>query len=389
MPSPRMTRNAPAVEGVARQAARDAGVTPDLLGEYLHAALGAAEAGGRMGRAAVEDCVRYGREAAEAAVPLPKLLDLYLSATWRLWAEFMDGYGARAPVDTRTAAAALLRAADDAAAALARGYDTAQRQAIRREEAVRREFVDDLLAGRSGSEALHDHARRLAFNLAGAHRAMVAGSPTPMRDAGPVQTRVESALIAAAGAADGFVATKDGLLVCVVPATAPVTGHDVLGYLNQADPGPWCVGVGRPAGGGAGVAQSYAEAREALEFRERLRLPDPVVTFASMLPLRLLSQNESALREAVESVLGPLAAARGGAGPLIDTLEAYFDAALSATDTARRLHLSVRAVTYRLDRVVALTGRSVRDPNDRFALEIAVRGHRLLAAGPPTVSVPG
>jgi DNA-binding PucR family transcriptional regulator len=343
--------------------------------------------GGRLGRTAVEDCVRFGREAAEAAIPLPKLLDLYLSATWRLWADLIGGARERPLPDIPSAAAALLRAADDAAAALARGYDTAQRQAIRREEAVRREFVDDLLAGRTGSEAFRDHARRLGFNLAGAHRAMVASSPGPLEDAGPVQMRVESSLVAAAGTADGFVTTKEGLLVCVVPAAAAVTGDDLLGHLRAAGPGPWSVGVGRAASGGAGVAQSYAEAREALGFRARLRLPDPVVAFSSLLPLRLLTQHEAALKEAVDSVLGPLGAARGGAEPLIDTLEAYFDVGLSATEAARRLHLSVRTVTYRLERVSVLTGRSVRDANDRFALEIAVRGHRLLttdvAAGAP------
>jgi DNA-binding PucR family transcriptional regulator len=112
-----------------------------------------------------------------------------------------------------------------------------------------------------------------------------------------------------------------------------------------------------------------------------LALAGGVVRFADLLPYRLLLQDQQLLRETVDDVLGPLAGARGGAEPLIETLEAYFDEALSTTATARRVHLSVRAVTYRLDRIAELTGRSLRDPRDRFALELAVRGRRLVADG--------
>ena len=40
--------------------------------------------------------------------------------------------------------------------------------------------------------------------------------------------------------------------------------------------------------------------------------------------------------------------------------------------------LSVRAVTYRLDRIRELTGQNVNDPNDSFALHAAVLGAKLL-----------
>jgi DNA-binding PucR family transcriptional regulator len=49
-----------------------------------------------------------------------------------------------------------------------------------------------------------------------------------------------------------------------------------------------------------------------------------------------------------------------------------------ATDTARRLHLSVRAVTYRLDRVRTLTGYDPTDPAQRFTMHAAVLGAKLL-----------
>lgn len=47
-------------------------------------------------------------------------------------------------------------------------------------------------------------------------------------------------------------------------------------------------------------------------------------------------------------------------------------------EAARRLSLSVRALTYRLQRVRALTGSDPADPRHRYALQTAVIGARLL-----------
>jgi DNA-binding PucR family transcriptional regulator len=62
----------------------------------------------------------------------------------------------------------------------------------------------------------------------------------------------------------------------------------------------------------------------------------------------------------------------------VDTLAAYFDSGCVATAAAARLHLSVRAVTYRLDRVKSLTGFDPLDPAHRFTLQVAVLGAKLL-----------
>jgi DNA-binding PucR family transcriptional regulator len=56
----------------------------------------------------------------------------------------------------------------------------------------------------------------------------------------------------------------------------------------------------------------------------------------------------------------------------------YFETGGVATAAARELHVGVRTVTYRLDRVRALTGYSVYDPQQSFTLQVAVLGARLL-----------
>jgi DNA-binding PucR family transcriptional regulator len=93
---------------------------------------------------------------------------------------------------------------------------------------------------------------------------------------------------------------------------------------------------------------------------------------------RMLLRNPGAITELVENVLGPLRQARGGPGPLLQTLATYYATGGVAAETARRIHIGVRTVTYRLERIRALTGYSATDPAHRFTLEAAVLGARLL-----------
>jgi DNA-binding PucR family transcriptional regulator len=138
------------------------------------------------------------------------------------------------------------------------------------------------------------------------------------------------------------------------------------------------VAVGRAHPGAYGIARSYEEAREGLTMASRMRLDRPIVETRDVLTYRVLARDQTALVDLVCSVLNPLREARGGAEPLVDTLAAYFDSGCVATATAARLHLSVRAVTYRLDRVKSLTGFDPLDPAHRLTLQMAVLGARLL-----------
>ncbi|MGQ4440566.1 helix-turn-helix domain-containing protein, partial [Streptomyces violaceoruber] len=62
----------------------------------------------------------------------------------------------------------------------------------------------------------------------------------------------------------------------------------------------------------------------------------------------------------------------------LETLTAYFDAGCVAAAAARRLSLSVRALTYRLERIHHLTGADPTDPAHRYMLQTATIGARLL-----------
>ena len=365
-------------EQVGLRAGRDAAIDPALLGGYLPAALAAAAAGRRLTRSDLAEYREKGGIAAEQGSALAAVLDLYLSATWRLWADVNARADSATPATVGTVAGFLFRAADDAAEAEAEGYEAVQRQTVRREESLRREFVDDLLIGGGDPALLQERAARFGFNLAATHVVAAARTDRLLEDAGPVQARVETYVLATFGGRDVVVACKGGLLICVLPTLDPDAALDLVRALEESEPGPWHVAIGRPHGGPVGILRAYEEARESLDLARRLGWTNPVVRYEALLPYRLLTLDPTTAAEMVEEILGPLHRARGGIEPMVETLEGYFAESGNVSGTGRRIHLSARAVVYRLERIAQLTGYSPQDPEGHFVLEVAVRARRLL-----------
>ncbi|MGH3402310.1 MAG: hypothetical protein ACRDRJ_07320, partial [Streptosporangiaceae bacterium] len=97
----------PDLAAITRAASRETGgVPPDLLGDFLPAVHGAALTGRRLTAAELTGYGRSGERAAESGVALRGLVDLYLSAAWRLWRGLPDPGGV---VATRAAGLAVLR----------------------------------------------------------------------------------------------------------------------------------------------------------------------------------------------------------------------------------------------------------------------------------------
>jgi DNA-binding PucR family transcriptional regulator len=352
--------------GIAAEAATEAGVAEaDLLGDYLPRLADACRTGARLARRQVAEYRALGARAADSGVALPALIDLYLSATWRVWRQLPQVAGDD-PEAIRVAGEIVLHAVDDAVAAVADGFQQARRAAVRLEESTRREFVDDLLSGTGDPVQMLARAERFGLDLTGRYAVTVIRGPRPYQDTSP---RVSQATSSVTSLADDFlVTTRQGELVTVLPVTA-----DPVPVLDEER-----AGLGRAHPGVAGVARSYAEARDALDLADRLGLPDQVVRADHLLIFRVLLRDRDAIEELIAAVLAPLRSARGGAGPLLETIEAYLDTGGNTTATARRLHLSVRAVTYRLARIHALTGHDPTDAQDRFILHAAVLAARAL-----------
>ncbi|MEU1566876.1 helix-turn-helix domain-containing protein [Streptomyces mirabilis] len=340
-------------------------IPEDYLSGYALLLAEASATGRRLTRDEIESRRALGERAANAGHGLRALASAHLSAARAAWPT--------TPGSADSTLAAIQQVID----AFAEGYERAQFLAVRKEEAARREFIDDLLYGRSDLGRLAERAERFGLRLSHAHAVAVAQGTTAYDEGAVVPRQVEQALIARFGDRNILLTTKHGRMLCVAPGDQ----DDVLTYFAKrayaaTDGGR--IAIGRPQPGPGGVVQSYEEALNTLELAERLELDDPVLRAADLLVYPVLTRDRQAMADLVLDALGPLTTARGGAQVLLDTLTAYFDCGCVATEAARRLSLSVRALTYRLERIHKLTGANPADPAHRYMLQTAVIGARLL-----------
>lgn len=378
---------------VAKGAAHDVGDVPaEFLGNYLSMLAEAATSGQLPKPRELAGVRQLGRRAAHAGLSAGQGVNLYLSAARRVWDELPWASRERDRAQVRIAAGAVLQVIDAAVAAFAEGHAEGGRARIRREESNRRDLVEDLLRGDARLGELVERAEPFGLDLNRAHQIAIAQPGERLSTIEAATRSLERVVLDRFGDRDVLVATKEGLIVVLAPAdnaasgppAAGSAGADGLGQLLYRDlsrlrrGSPWRVAVGRAHPGAYGIARSYEEAREGLTIATRMKLTTPVVESRDVLLYRVILRDLPAISDLVHSALEPLREARGGARPLLETLEAYFDCGNVATATAARLHLSVRAVTYRLNRVKTLTGYNPVDPKHRLTLETAVLGAQLL-----------
>jgi hypothetical protein len=372
--------------GVAVGGAADAGgLDIALLGDFLPVLTAAVAAGTPIGARELRTYRALGGSAARQGVALRALLDLYLSAAWRLWAHLPPVRDASAdPQRVVVAGEVMLHAVDDVVASLAEGYQLARGALVRAQESARREFIDDLLNGGGDISALLRRAAGFGLDLSGPHAVATVRTERPVDDTDPLVPAAERSIRGRKGDTHPLLASKDGRLVVVfaAPDRDAITqvGERLTRTLGAGRRrlGAWQIGIGRSGVGAPGVLSSYRESSEALLLAQRLSLDAQVIDARDLLVYQVLLRDRAALVDLVGETLTPLRSARGGAGPLIATLQAYFASGGNAARCAREMHLSVRAVTYRLDRVRDLSGLDPNDADDRFTLHVAALGARLL-----------
>ncbi|WP_436232795.1 PucR family transcriptional regulator [Actinacidiphila alni] len=328
-----------------------------------------------LSRAEREGRRALGEQAADSGIALSALIGGHLGAARHAWPTLPGVAGARDAAELRKVGAAVLAALEAGAAALTDGHGRAQRHAVRRAAGARKAFVDDLLYGRSDPGRIAEQAEGFGLRLADRHIVAVAAAvgEDPYDETHPMLHRVERELAGRFGDHDALIAPKDGQLVCIATS---VQRH-VLDAFVKTVAAPRTA-VGRAHSGAVGVVRSYEEALSALDLAERLALEPAVLNAADLLVFPVLMRDRAAMSDLVRTVLGPLEDARGGAQPLLDTITAYAASGYVNAEAARRLDLSVRALSYRLERIAALTGFDPDDALQRYTLETAAMGARLL-----------
>jgi sugar diacid utilization regulator/putative methionine-R-sulfoxide reductase with GAF domain len=196
---------------------------------------------------------------------------------------------------------------------------------------------------------------------------------------GLIRSRMPGALTLVRSASAVFLIPDD-----VAPdlATAEkLAGQVLAGAAPVMKPGTASVGVGNLANSVGELARSHLEARQALRLTRRAGSRGRVASYRSLGAFRLLLEVQSpdALRRFVQELLGPLLQyAQSRDTPLLETLEALAAARWVRRAAARQLSIHINSMSYRVERIQALTGLSLDDPETRVAISIALRARAML-----------
>ncbi len=134
--------------------------------------------------------------------------------------------------------------------------------------------------------------------------------------------------------------------------------------------------LGRIAHNLQGIPLSFREAQQALEIGRRLFGEGKLHSFARLGIYRLLFylNGHSEMTDFYHETLGPLL---NHDSTYIDTLEGFFRCNGNLSEMARTMHFHRNSLLYRINRIEALLGHSLEDPEVRLSLQIALKIHHL------------
>ena len=358
---------------------RGLGEASDGMPPRIHAPTPLAQAGAREVR------ITAGRPARPLdVVPVRAGADLLGLLAVAVDAQTVDSHGRRRALEHGSTVLALELSKERAAAEV--------------ERRLRGDLVEEVLAGgMEGDEAerVARQAERLGHRLP--HRAWVVVLE-------PDDDETEAAL-AARGQQDRLDAALSGLIrsrlpgaltlvrsasaVFLIPdeiaadlaAVEKLAGLVLAGAAPVMKPGTASVGIGNLATSVGELARSHIEARQALRLTRRVGGRGRVASYRSLGAFRLLLEVQSpdALRRFVDELLGTLLQyAQSRDTPLLETLEALSATRWVRRAAARQLGIHINSMSYRVERIQALTGLQLDDPETRVAISIALRARAML-----------
>lgn len=239
-------------------------------------------------------------------------------------------------------------------------------------------FVDDLLASEIADEqAWVQRGESLGYDLSRPHTAwlvdvqeaadwhgVLAQFVASRKEAIPISRRNEGVLLFWPGDT-----LKSGR------AFKSDAGELVEQLLAVAPKAQIIIGIGRPAASPGEWLRSLQQARESWHMGKSWQA-SPVTYFGDLGLYQLLtalSSNPEAARFFRKTVRPLVEHDDNRNAELVDTLDAFFYCHGNLSQTAVRLHIHRNTLTYRLERIAAITRLDLNDPDARFSLQLALK----------------
>jgi len=271
---------------------------------------------------------------------------------------------------------------------------------------LRGEALDALLSGTYvGEPQMRARAAQLGHDLSQPHvalwvelevRAMSVSASPPAEEATPAAIELAEALRIGLAAWTRARATQ---VVALAPLAKLDRGIEGLAERVQAtltgpaatspkagaagvrgSPSDWTAGVGEAAIGPAQMRRSATEAHDAARLGLRVLGPCHVARIADLgvFQLLLALRESGELESFVRRTLAPFDADPKNRLQHFETLEALFGCNGNVTKAAETLSLHRNSLLYRLGNIGELLGRDLDDPELRLALQLALKGRRVL-----------
>jgi sugar diacid utilization regulator len=255
-------------------------------------------------------------------------------------------------------------------------YLETQEQLAATGERIRRDLLEDLLAGHEPEPGPRADLARAAGLRADAPCVVISATPSVGLDDEQLLRGAASGLARAAGGRLAPLAVvRQNEVVVIVPsgsdeAASPLAERLETAQRRLAAAGlPLAVGVSTTVPGSAEIPAAYREARS-------VRGTEPgVAALSAMTAFDYLTwrPDPTAGRLIAPEIHAFVAEDTGEGGALIATVRAYADCDLNARRAAQALHIHVNTAHYRLARIAERTGRDLHRVQDLVEILIAAR----------------
>ncbi len=275
-------------------------------------------------------------------------------------------------------------AAQQGASALA--LELAKEQAVlAAEERLRGDFVQAVLVGAAADDkTLVQRGRELGYDLRQPHVALLCGVANGDDRAIARLSSALSAALNALGIAAPMMRRIDDVLCYIPSVSRGRRAHEIADQLHTRladDIHGVLVAIGREAPTLTHWSRSLREAEQALLIGRELLGNGRVLDFGDLgvYRLLLLLRESPELWEFYRSTLATLVDYdRDQHGELLKTLESFFEHNGNLARTAEALHIHRNTLLYRLMRIKEISGRDPDVAEDRLALWLALKAHRVL-----------